>query len=172
MAGRELEVPFKCGRKVTEWRAFLGRLEPKWAFLRFERGDATVSTSNANQEEYILRKLQELTSARAAISPPASAELMEVRHVHTLARDEITDFGFACPACADNRLLICPYETCGRIACQGSRDESNRVLCRWCGGTVVFQSVSIDRNSAPRRARSIEVEATRVEAWDRQLPRR
>lgn len=163
----QFTVPYKCGKTGAQWRAYLEPRGPKLGFARFVSSDEEVQTAPLDRKAEILRRFQELNTARPPLPPPQSAQVVEVDLKRELTSDDITPHGFQCPSCRDGGLLLCAE--CCQYSCRGGRDGFDRYLCQWCGETLVTRALTPEEAQQPRPPLPIEGQQKTLQVRVREL---
>jgi hypothetical protein len=162
----EYRVPFKCGRDGEEWTARLGPVGPRFGFLSFENAERRAELSRDQSPADFGRRLRELLNQPAPLPPPEQAEVVGRTQETRLTEDQVTDFGFECPTCKNNGLVLCP--DCRKYFCSGgTQDSAGRFQCQWCGTTLVM--VPRDETE-PKSPLDVNVSEPRPQVRYRELP--
>ena len=153
-------VGYRCGEQGSEWIAALEPAGDRFRFTSFRRQDGSErkETTYSGRRSELTERIRRLTASKAALPPPASIEIVPTERPTLLTTEQLSDFGFKCPACAENALLVCPYADCRKVSCRGAVDDAQRVLCQWCGRGIVFGGAV--SSSEPSELRPIRFEAT------------
>jgi hypothetical protein len=164
------EVPIKCGKTGEEW---LGRLEAvglKYGFVHFDLRSTGQHVDTATHKASFGERLRALLSEPPALPLPPSpnAEVVMKKRVVKLTDEDIITFGFECPTCRNDKILLCPE--CKKYSCQGGqRDTAGRFQCQWCGTTLMFRPLTDDETA---RATPTEIVSSekRLSLRFRELP--